>query len=212
MRMRLIGGLFVSRLFGRPVTSNRPKTGAAAHHHKPAFRFKGLRWKGAPGKAADEPVVLSVTEIFCVPPPPEKVKLAGDALQDAPAGKPLQENDTDPVNPCAAERSTVAMALPPCRTETWFELGAALRLKSVTPVPVSWTMWLPFKAASVSTNCPLRAPAAVGLNVTAKEKCGINTGALGGPPGCSRNGVVMTGVALKSPVKEACCKIAGADP
>lgn len=107
-------------------------------------------------------------EMFCVPPAPEKLKLAGDALQAAPAGRPLQENDTDPVNPGAAERCMVAVALPPCTTETWFESGSALRLKSVTPVPVSWIMWLPFKAASVSTNCPLRAPAAVGLNVTWK--------------------------------------------
>ena len=114
------------------------------------------------GKAAKGPVVLNVMLMFCVPAEPEKLKLAGEAVEVVPAGSPLQENDPDPVNPGAEDNNMAEVALPPARTETWFELASTLRLKSVTPVPLSWTIWLPFNEASSRTNWPVRAPATVG--------------------------------------------------
>jgi|SRR5579871_1137395 len=109
-----------------PARAN-PNTESPAHHHPPGWFCS----------EANVPVVLSVRMMLCVPPAPEKLKLPGDAAQLAPAGSPLHENDPDPVNPGAADRTSEAVELPPPRTETWLELGSTLRLKSVTPVPVS---------------------------------------------------------------------------
>ena len=161
---------------------------------------------------ANGPVVVRVTLMFCVPPAPEKLKLIGEAMQLVPAGRPLHENDPDPVKPGAEDNNMAAVALPPARTDTWLEVGSALRLKSCTPVPVSWTTWLPFNEESTTTNWLLRAPAAVGLNVTGKKKCGVNTGELGGPPTPRMNGICARLATLKSPLAEAARKMAGAVP
>lgn len=119
------------RLFRRFAASTMPATEGIAHQSKPL---------GVLCKEAENPVVVNRTLMVCVPPVPEKLKLAGVALQAAPAGSPLQEKDPDPVNPGAEDNNKTAVPLLPALTDTWLRNGSALRLKSATPVPLSWTM------------------------------------------------------------------------